>query len=641
MYYQFGTLFSHPRGYPLLIYKCAEIRLICLANNYLFMERFFIQNKPVIAEPVFHRGEKRIKLVFGYDARIIELVKKIPGRLWSSTMNAWHVPEGADYYNILKPYIDKGADLPETQNKPQNDVPSGLKPKKVIPLVLRPKVEINAASPNPYLKIYRDTMSLRRLSPSTQRVYEGFFTGFVNKFSQENIDEFTYTQIYYYVKTTAQSLGFTRRKQMIAAVKFYYEKVLGRDKMFFNLGKAIITINAPVYISFTAIKSMIERIRSPHDKLILFLAYHLNLNPKEMVKLKIGDLTNPLVNAKINGSSVVKKYLEELWMGHVQNLKPAEYLFEILGKPMESENLRKRVYKLLMYYQLEDVYRVQISNALDANDLSEQTKRVYTSMFLYFLKSFHCKHPTEISNEEIKEFLLLTRQKSESHQNSAITAIKYCYKAIYGRTINDSYLVRPRSGVHLPDVFDRDEIVAIYRQLENKKHKLLIMMIYSAGLRRSEAQALKLKDINIKSGQLFIRDAKGKKDRITVLSSRLTGLIKAYFEEFKPVRYLFEGERAGEQYSFTSMGNVLKGAAKSAGIQRRVHLHMLRHSFATHCLEEGMDIRYVQELLGHFNLKTTERYTHITSVAMHKLKSPFDNLDFNENDPTFKGGSSP
>jgi site-specific recombinase XerD len=308
---------------------------------------------------------------------------------------------------------------------------------------------------------------------------------------------------------------------------------------------------------------------------------------------------------------------------------------------MEAAKIRKRVYKLLMHYQLEEIYREQVANALNENELSDQTKRVYTSLFLYFLKSFHYKHPTEITNEEIKEFLLLTRQKSESHQNSVISAIKFCYKAVYNRNINERYLVRPQRGIRLPDVLDYDEIVAIFRQLENKKHKLLISLIYSAGLRRSEAQDLKTKDINIKAGQLFIRDSKGNKDRITVLSGRLTGLLKAYIDQYKPAQYLFEGDRPGEKYSFTSMSNVLKDAAKSAGIRRRVHLHMLRHSFATHCLEQGMDIRYVQELLGHFNLKTTERYTHITTVAMRKLKSPFDHLDFTESAPTFQRGLSP
>ena len=491
------------------------------------------------------------------------------------------------------------------------------------------------------MKVYLDTMRLKRLSPSTQEVYGEFFSAFVHQFEGENIDEFTFSQIYYYVKTRAQSLGYTRRKQLMAAIKFYYEKVLGRNKLYFNLGKDITPVTLPVFIPFQDIKLMLERVSSPHDKLLLFLAYHLNLTPNEISGLKINAVAQPALYVKTRLNAIARHYLENLWKAHVDNLKPAEYLFEVNAKPLDGAKIRKRVYMLLMHYRLEEIYRVQLTNALNENDLSALTKRSYLSMFLHFLHSFRYKHPTLIGNEEIKEFLLLTGSKSESYQNGMISALKFCYKLVYSRDVHERYLVRPRAGQRLPDVLDREEIVAIYHRLDNKKHKLLISLIYSAGLRRSEAQELKLTDLNIKAGQVFIRAAKGNKDRITVLSGKLTGLLKAYLTEFKPKKYVFEGDVPGAMYSFTSMSSVLKDAAKSAGIRRRVHLHMLRHSFATHCLEQGMDIRYVQELLGHFNLKTTERYTHLTTVGMKKLKSPFDHLDIEENAITFKHGSSP
>ena len=190
-------------------------------------------------------------------------------------------------------------------------------------------------------------------------------------------------------------------------------------------------------------------------------------------------------------------------------------------------------------------------------------------------------------------------------------------------------------GKHLPDIFEKDEIVAIYTCLENKKHRFLIMLIYSAGLRRSEAQNLKIRDVNFKSNILFIRSAKGKKDRVTIIPGGLKELMNEYLKEYNPKVYLFEGDKPGEKYSFSSMNNVLKSAAKKAGIKHRVHLHMLRHSFATHSLENGMDIRYVQELLGHVNLKTTQRYTHMTSIALHRLKSPFEYLQLDKNEYKF------
>jgi len=582
--------------------------------------------KSVKAEAVFHQGEKRIKLVFDYDARLIQMVKAIPGSKWSSTMNAWHVPNNGEYLKVLRG---------EVEEKVEVEVEEKDKVKEKV------KVKEKGEGDGWYLKVYADTMQLKRLSPSTQAVYSEFFDGFVNRYHQEKIETFTFQQIYGYIKDQAQHLGYTRRKQMIASIKFYYERVLGRDKMYFNLGKDVITVNVPIHIPFVTIKKILERVKSPHDKLILFLAYHINLTPKEIVNLKTEDHISARLEANTFGNKVVKKYLHDLWATHLETLQPLKYLLEINGKPIDALHLRKRVYKLLMYYKIEEIYTYQLDFALDQNDLSAITKRIYSNMFMYFLESFGYKHPTEIANEEIKEFLLLTGRKSPAYQNSVISAIRFCYKAIYNRTIDDRYLVRPFTGSKLPDVLDKDEIAAIYRQLENSKHRLLISLIYSSGLRRSEAQALETRDLNLKAGQLFVRDAKGNKDRITVLSGKLTVLLKTYLAQYKPKRYLFEGDRPGEVYSYSSMSNVLKAAAKSAGIRRRVHLHMLRHSFATHCLEQGMDIRYVQELLGHYNLKTTERYTHITTVAMHKLKSPFDDLDITNEGSIFKRASPP
>lgn len=574
---------------------------------------------------VTHKGEKRVKLVFEYDQKLIGEIKQLSGAKWSKTMHSWHIPYAPDYNESISRLITKETlkNIHEAEHKP----PKILKKAQAELTLTVVAKEV--------LKVYRDMMRLKRLSSTTQQVYAEFFVEFLRN-NEGAVDELSYKQLYAYVKQRSQPLGHTQTRQMIAAIKFYYEKVLLRDKMYFNLGKEMQYISMPVFLDFQTIKLINQRVRSPHDKLILFLAYHANLTPGEISGLKVEDRQYYKIVAKLDNNSAAKAYLEALWAGHISNLRPVQFLFEVLGKPMDAVKLRKRVYKLLMYYQLEEVYKEQIRSVLAEADIADQTRRIYGSSFMQFIASFGYKHPVEISNEEIREYLLLTGQQSEAQQHGVISALRFCYKLIYNRYIPDNYLVRPKGSVRLPDVLDKDEIVAIYRQLDNPKHKLLVSLIYSAGLRRSEAQQLKLRDINVKAGQIFVRDSKGKKDRITILSPHLIELMRLYLTKEKPQTYLFEGDRAGERYSFTSMSNVLKDAAKSAGIMRRVHLHMLRHSFATHCLEQGMDIRYVQELLGHFHMKTTERYTHITAVARHKLKSPFDNLDISENAPIFK-----
>ena len=261
-------------------------------------------------EHVIHKGEKRIKLVFGHNIQISDLVKTIPGRKWSKTMNSWHIPFDADYQKILQPFLISKRDKVEVKRKVGMD--------------------------NMYLKVYSETMQLKRLSRSTQSIYSEFFVEFFDKFEHENISEFTFAQIYNYIRNRAQSLGFTRRKQMIAALKFYYEKVLGRDKMYFNLGKDIKVINIPVFISLQEIRPILERINSPHDKLLLFLAYHLNLSPREISDLKPSSMNSPGIITKAQKGTQSYLYLEKIWNTHVQNLKPIEYLFEVKGTPLDT-----------------------------------------------------------------------------------------------------------------------------------------------------------------------------------------------------------------------------------------------------------------------------------------------------------------
>jgi site-specific recombinase XerD len=297
------------------------------------------------------------------------------------------------------------------------------------------------------------------------------------------------------------------------------------------------------------------------------------------------------------------------------------------------------VYRILSYYRLKEIYREQALQLIAGADFSDSTRGMYTSYFMSFLEFVHYKHPHFVNGIDIRAFLYHKRVNSEYYQNGVINSLKFFLLQAYKIQIDEKYFIRPRKGKYLPDVFDKDEVFAIYSQLNNTKHKLLVSIIYSAGLRRSEAQLLELSHIDMKRNLLFIKGGKGTKDRYTVFSAKLKKMIVAYVKEYKPKKYLFEGTHPGTLYSFTSMGNVLKNGAKSAGIHRRVHLHMLRHSFATHLLEEGVDVRYVQILLGHSNIKTTQRYTHLTNYALDKIRSPMDRIFANNKQDSLTGSS--
>ena len=371
---------------------------------------------------------------------------------------------------------------------------------------------------------------------------------------------------------------------------------------------------------------MADRIDSSSDCLLLFLAYHLNLTPGEIGILKTGSKGWIIEHYFNPNHKEAIRYFSELFDAHVLALPFQHHLFEKEYKAVGAAELRERVYRLMAKYRLKEIYREHGQMVLNQTEYSKQTKASYLGAFLHFLEHCEYRHPVFIEDEEIRDYLFLQRVRSSSYQNVVINALKFFFEQVYNKKIEERFVLRPRKGHYLPGYFSREEIADIISQLDNIKHRLLIIIGYSAGLRRSEIQRLRPEDLDLRRHLVFIRDSKGKRDRYSVLPRGIKPLLDKYLSEYRPKVYLFEGAKAGEPYSYTSMMNILRNAARSAGILRRVHLHMLRHSFATHLLEDGHDIRYVQEFLGHTNIQTTQRYTHIVNEATRKIRSPFDGL---------------
>ena len=200
---------------------------------------------------------------------------------------------------------------------------------------------------------------------------------------------------------------------------------------------------------------------------------------------------------------------------------------------------------------------------------------------------------------------------SESYQNVIINAIKFYYEQVEDQPRQVYALPRPKPPKQNPKVLSKDEVKALIHHTENAKHRAMLMLAYGLGLRLNEVLALTPADIDAKRMALYVRSGKGKKDRDLPLTESLLLLLREQYRQFRPETYLFEGQTPGEQYSERSLQQVVKQAAERAGIRRPVTLHMLRHSYATHLLEAGTDIRIIQDLLGHSSIKTTEIYTHV------------------------------
>ena len=230
---------------------------------------------------------------------------------------------------------------------------------------------------------------------------------------------------------------------------------------------------------------------------------------------------------------------------------------------------------------------------------------------------------------EIKAFMIDLIEKndySRSLQNQLISAVRLYYRVMYGRNLPEILLPRPRKERKLPVVLSPEEVSSIINGVRNLKHRLVIMLIYDTGMRISEAISVKLNDIDADRRLIHVRAGKGKKDRIVPLSERLYSCIQEYIKTYLPGEYLFEGT-SGHHYSARSVQQVFRRALARTGIKKHATVHSLRHSFATHLLEKGTDLRIIQELLGHANLKTTEIYTHVSNRNILSIRSLLDDLD--------------
>jgi integrase/recombinase XerD len=259
---------------------------------------------------------------------------------------------------------------------------------------------------------------------------------------------------------------------------------------------------------------------------------------------------------------------------------------------------------------------------------SKATVENYESQFKRFLQFIRPKTCDAFVESDIDKYmihLVEVKEASISTQNQAINSIKFYLEQVKRGERKVYWVDRPMKEQKLPTVLSELEVAGLLRAVRNQKHKCILMVLYSAGLRMSELLALKKTDIDVERGLINVRSGKGRKDRVTLLSKVAHQHLQAYLTHYDPEHFVFEGADK-KKYSSRSVNNILKKAAAQAGITKNVSAHTLRHSFATHLLEHDTDLRYIQQLLGHESSKTTERYTHMTKKGFEKLVSPLDSL---------------
>jgi site-specific recombinase XerD len=264
---------------------------------------------------------------------------------------------------------------------------------------------------------------------------------------------------------------------------------------------------------------------------------------------------------------------------------------------------------------------------LELKKYSNSTIHSYVNCFEAFINYYKDLQIEELNEVHIRAYLsqLVKKGLSNSYINVAINAIKFYYEMVLDMPNRFYEIERPIKEHKLPKVLSKEEVLSIIENTNNIKHQCIVALLYSSGMRRSELLNLKLTDIDSKRMTIRVEGAKGKKDRYTLLSEKILQDLRKYFVVWKPKNYLFEGPDGGK-YSPTSIKSIIKQAARKAGIRKNVSPHMLRHSFATHLLESGTDLRHIQVLLGHSSTKTTEIYTHVAVDTFKNVKNPLDSL---------------
>ncbi len=360
-----------------------------------------------------------------------------------------------------------------------------------------------------------------------------------------------------------------------------------------------------------------------NDQKMIGIQFH----PDKVIRALIKELPNPrwsekyampyIINTKENLDQIFVTFKGEAWINGNSFFKEKAIRD---NQPITIDWYRNRI-KNHSFKYVPETYL----SKLELKRYALNTCKTYINLFEKFINHYPNQDVAALSEREVRTYLqyLIQQNKSDSYINQSINSIKFYYEVVMGMPNRFYSIERPRKKQKLPQVLSKEEVLLMIEHTNNIKHRCILSLLYSAGLRRSELLHLKLTDIDSKRMLVKVENTKGNKDRYTLLSATLLKDLRIYYKQWKPKEYLFEGPKGG-MYSGSSIKEIVSRAAKKSRILKKVTPHMLRHSFATHLLENGTDLRYIQSLLGHNSSKTTEIYTHVAVNSFRMIKNPLD-----------------
>jgi len=562
------------------------------------------------ASKILHRSEIRIRVDFGYNAELVSKLRQIADARWSKTMGAWHIPYTKEAFGQLK------------ERFPDVEYEAEAKP------VLASKeasIKINSNE-----NISQIKHIIKKNVDAVDNTEKNVLLKKVNISDKlKSKIEITITPIHLFVKLPKNETDIQFLKSFKYAkwdqANFHwvvpnYKRNLSLLQSYFEQHSLQINEKVPLRVINETEQPIIDKWQllavNIHNR-VLKLYFIYNQAVIEAIK--------QLPLCRWNGT-------ENCWTLPYSEPSIKSIREFAVANGLEWIYREEQKQKVLPPNRSQAKLRANPETYLaKLRELRYSTNTIdsYTFMFKEFINYYPDKELGDITEEEIVgylQYLVTERKISTSYQNQAINAIKFYYERVLGGRRKVYLIERPREEKFLPEVLSQEEVTALLNAIDNLKHKAVLMTIYSGGLRISELINLKIKDIDSNRMQIRIEQGKGKKDRYTLLGQKTLEVLRSYVKQYQPREWLFEGVNYGP-FSETSIKKTLKTALERTKITKHVTPHTLRHSFATHLLESGTDLRYIQSLLGHQSTKTTEIYTHITVKGFDQIKNPLDRLD--------------
>jgi site-specific recombinase XerD len=561
--------------------------------------------KTIRIEKIFHRSAYRIGVFFEKDFEIIAVVKQL-GAVYSGSKRCWYLDYSKVSYHLLRSHFP---DLVVVTESSISTLVTGVDNRDLSPIAPTSALQLDSSLSNPEHKQdvdFSEKLKLQLL-PSIGK-YWIFKMHFHHVISKQLL------------KIKGVYWNGNYKSYMVyrnAAVKQEVERVLGVSNFFgcdyfvkdAKLVEGIIKV-LPHAESVAWMEVYVPKMVMVHEKLKRFSMMRFS-------KIK-GCYLLPAAPAVLDSL-----YLQFESTGiRFEVMLPKNYL-DKRNLPNKKQLDLSATKKSLLDLVPEKA-RMYLSSMIDtllALNYSSSTLRTYCGAFVQFLRYFEFRNPEEISRDEIVRFLgsLMERGLSATSGHSMVNGVQFYYQQVLGKRDFSFVLPRPKKEKKLPVVLTMEECLQIFKVVDNPKHKLLLLIGYGAGLRVSEIVSLKWSDILFEEQKIHVKNAKGKKDRMVMLPYSIVSSLQVYRELYKGKDYVFEGQFAGEAYSVGSVQQVMRNALKLTGLEKKATVHTLRHSFATHLLENDTDIRYIQQFLGHSSIKTTTVYTHLTKTAVDKI----------------------